>query len=70
MTDQTFEQSLVALRDWLLFLDSEEQRLKAKLERLRRASAREDAAPPHAAPPTEGTLPVNHHDDDEEDDWL
>ena len=65
MTDQTFEQSLVALRDWLLFLDGEEQRLKAKLERLRRASARDDAAPSAEVKAS----PVNHHDD-EEDDWL
>jgi len=65
MSDQTFEQSLLALRDWLTYLEDEERRLTAQLERLKKATAKEADE--------EGTdsLPsAPSFEEPEEDDWL
>lgn len=62
MSDQTFEQSLIALRDWLAFLEEEERRLRGKLERLRRAQQQEEPSLPN--PPSSANAA------EEEDDWL
>ncbi len=62
MSDQTFEQSLIALRDWLAFLEEEERRLRGKLERVRRAQQQEEPSLPN--PPSSANAA------EEEDDWL
>ena len=66
MSDQTFEQSLLTLRGWLDFLDREEERLEAQLQRLRRVNASVDEEESALLNPAEPTL----NPDGEEDDWL
>jgi len=68
MSDQTFEQSLIALRDWLAFLDEEEHRLVAKLERLKRASGVSGERPTSFFEPPQPQS--QGAPEEEEDDWL
>lgn len=72
-TDEALQQGIIALGDWLKFLDTKKRELNAQLERIRKSGDRSDDI--EADLPTifveKEQAPVeidnNDHDDDE---WL
>lgn len=71
-TDETFQEAILALREWLGFMDRKERDIQEQMERARR-KAPESAPPVEAAPSGGQVISDNEPDAAEEgqpDGWL
>mgnify|MGYP006971708732 CR=1 FL=1 len=73
-TDEALQQGIIALGDWLKFLDTKKRELNAQLERIRKSGDRSDDI--EADLPTifvekeQAPVEINSDEHDDDDEWL
>jgi len=69
-TDETFQEAVLALRDWLVFLDDKRKETNDQLERARRRAEKEGETPMAEAGMDDPSRQVLVKNEEDRETWL